>query len=177
MILLILLILLINNVNSYMYPVKLKSRISSKILEHDNLQKDIIKINEFDAQYITNYWYEQSKKKNIDINLKDFAILSTDICEDYKNENEYIVWKPNIKIFLPNKNLIQDNYDFDIIVPEFKETICLICYQNNKNSIQVINFIKSPFWCDENNYLNKKIKLVLFEYFINFLKHSNIKYN
>ncbi len=173
----LILILLINSVNPYMYPVKLKTRISNKILEHKNLKRDVLKINEFDAQYITNYWYEQSKKKSIDINLKDFAKLSTDICEDYKNENEYILWEPNIKIFLPNKNLIQNSDSFNILVPEFKETICLICYQNNKNNILVKNFIKTPFWSDENQYLNKKIKIMLFEYFINFLKHSDIKFN
>lgn len=166
--------LLIQKINGYMFPSKLKTKITNHILSHKNLQKDILKINEFDAHYIAKYWHDEAYKNNINYNMDDIICFTTLLHKDYKCENEYILWTPKIRICLPNDQIIEDNKKERLLFPQFRETLTLICFENNKNNIKVKSKIISPFWVQENQYINKKVKSVLIEYFIHFLKHNNI---
>ena len=172
----IFLFILIQSINSYMYPSKLKTKITNHVLLHKNLQKDIIKIHDFDAQYISKYWYDESKKHNINNNLNELIYFTKILNNDYKNENEYILWTPKIRICLPNDELIENNRKDRLLFPQFRETLCLICFENNKNNINIKSKVNSPFWIQENQYINKKIKCVLIEYFLKYLKHNNIEF-
>ncbi len=172
----IILLLIQHTINGYMYPSKLKTKITNHVLSHKNLQKDILKIHEFDAQYISKYWYDETYKNNINNNLDDIIQFTTVLHQDYKCENEYILWTPKIRICLPNDELIENHKKERLLFPQFRETLCIICYENNKNNIKIKSKINSPFWIQENQYINKKIKSVLTEYFLKFLKHNNIDF-
>ena len=48
-----------------------------------------------------------NQKHNINNNLNELIYFTKILNNDYKNENEYILWTPKIRICLPNDELIE----------------------------------------------------------------------
>ena len=169
---LLFLLLCIHYINGYMYT--LKTKIINHNLISKNTQKDILKLYDYEACKIIKYWHDEATKENIDYNLDNTIEFTTFLHEDYKNENEYLLWMPKIDICLPTYNVIKNN---SYSIKPFHHSLSLVCFETNKNNIIIKSIANNPFWKDKEYYLNDEIKKVLNEYFLNILKHNEIKFN
>ena len=104
--------------NAYIYPNKYILKQSYEI-DFNLYKKDIEYIETNDLNNLLEYW----NKNNI----------------KYNSNDSYLIWKPKIKRY----NIDKINTK---IYPCFRETICIIIFEENNNNININFIIHTPFW-------------------------------
>ena len=155
--------------------------------------KEIKKINEHEALQLTRFWYDELKEQQRDSisekkNLQNINILYSQSNEEYlkmsnlmnfnyniqskqSSDTEYLIWKPKI-----SPVFITDVRSNSILYPCFRQTLCLVSFKRIYNDVDVENMIFSPFWNGDAKIIQKNVKSILIEYFIDYMKHSNVNY-
>ena len=153
--------------------------------------KDIKIIDNKDAHRLASFWYGEMKhqqefsinneRQRIEClyreNNEDYEKMSNmmsfyyDFEKDNEKYTEYLIWKPKI-----NPCFIDDNRQNSIFYPSFRQTMCIVSFQCMKNDICIENMIYTPFWKGDVNIIKKKLKALLIDYFIDYLKHREIHF-
>ncbi len=190
----ILILNIITNISAYLYHNHISLKQPYMVDFQKRCSKDIKIINKDDAYKLTSHWYNEMKDQqyyatSIDNDRQDIQYLYTNEKKDYiqmsnmmtiyydfesdkSHHMEYLIWKPRIKpVFIdePRQN--------SIFYPSFRQTMCLVSFECNKNEIRIDSLIYSPFWVGDTNMIQKKSKAFLVDYFIEYMKHNEVNFN
>ncbi len=176
--------------NAYIFHNHLSLKLPYELYSHHKSSsvKDFKIIDKDYATKLSTFWYKELKfqqqyeRKNIEmlydvsqdeyLKMNDIMNFNYNIMMDDKQIMEYVVWKPKIKPLF-----IKEQKANSIFYPCFRQTLCLIAFKCDKNDIQIENMIYSPFWKGHTDTIDKKSKVALIEYFLDYLKHREIHFN
>lgn len=180
-------------VSGYIYHNHMVLRQPYSIRFNIRSSKEIKKINEHEALQLTNFWYDELKEQQRDTisskkNLQNINILYSHSNEEYLKmsnlmnfnyniqskhscDTEYLIWKPKI-----SPTFITDLRTNSILYPCFRQTLCLVSFKRIYNDVDVENMIFSPFWNGDTKIIQKNVKSILIDYFIDYMKHSKVNY-
>tara|TARA_B100000886_G_C20315936_1_gene445938 strand:+ start:312 stop:902 length:591 start_codon:yes stop_codon:yes gene_type:complete len=180
-------------IQAYIYHSHIALQQPYSIHFNPHTSKDMKKIDEEGALVLASHWYDELK--NIQYDEEDTTPLrkQIDFLYSYPNDdylqmshlmnfnyniqmdddvhNEYLIWKPKIK-----PEFMNDVQTSSIFYPCFRQTLCLISFQRTTNNVEIQDMIFTPFWNGETKIIKKKIKGILTEYFLGYLKHKRIHF-
>lgn len=153
--------------------------------------KDIKIIDDQDAYRLASFWYGEMKyQQEVSINndrqrieclyrenneeyekMSNMMSFYYDFEKDKEKYTEYLIWKPKI-----SPSFIDNNRQNSIFYPSFRQTMCIVSFQCMKNDICIENMIYTPFWKGDVNIIKKKLKALLIDYFVDYLKHREIHF-
>ena len=180
----IFLFLCIQPISSYIFYNHKYIHFPRHIIKNSKIHRDIKKISSDVAVDLAKLWYNEIKTNCSDIRLLysvqesseqicQYTNFIYDLSHNYNNENEFLIWKPKIKPMLMNKDEITSS----TVYPSYKETLGIVCYTNDKNKITINDYMISPYIIDhESITLNKLLKSIMIDYFLNYMKYSYVSF-